>query len=241
MRIAIIDDVAIEREQTRALVEKTYKDEATHKYGSVAIQEFSSGSEFLEKYPHGHDYDVIFLDIEMPGIDGMETARKIREVDNRTIIIFTTRMAQYAVAGYTVDATGYLVKPISQSEYELAWRKVKRIMNSRDTSRITIESTAGTVFINTADIVYLDVRSHMLFYHTTNGTYTAWKSLTAAAKELDEHNFVQISRFVMINCAYVNKIDTVKADIEIRGEIFHVSRSKKREVFQKLLDFHSRA
>lgn len=245
MRVAVIDDVPQEADATRALVERAAG--AASDLGSAGadaetadITLFSSGSEFLDKYPRGHGFDVIFLDIEMPGLDGMETARKIRDYDTNVIIIFTTRMAQYAVAGYAVDAISYLVKPIAQPEFELAWRKVQRILSARTSMQVPIESTTGTIFLNSDDILYVDVRSHMLYYHTTRGTYTAWKSLTAAAEELKDYDFAVISRYVMVSIAHVTKIDTSTGDIDVEGEVFRVSRSKKKEVAQRLLDFHAR-
>ncbi|WP_018143212.1 LytR/AlgR family response regulator transcription factor [Alloscardovia criceti] len=257
MRVAIIDDVAHEAQQTRELVLSCD--------GKCQIDMFDSGTQFVEyilgtaqvstasaSATHSsrtanlaqasiQNYDVLFLDIEMPGLDGIETARKIREFSSEIIIIFTTRMAQYAVAGYTVDAAGYLVKPITAESFSLVWRKITRIVQSRSSTQIALETTDGTVFVDTADIHFVEVRSHMLYYHTPARVYTAWKSLTVAAQELKDHSFAAISRYALINLAHVSKFDNSTGDIEVAGHLLHVSRSKKREIAERLLEFHSRA
>ena len=148
MRVAIIDDVMQEAEDTKTLV--LSRDAASN----TII--FSSGTEFVQAYKDKHDFDVIFLDIEMHGLDGLETARAIREYDQQVVIVFTTRMAQYAVAGYEVDAISYLVKPISAESFALAWRKIERIVSSRVVEQIAIETTDGNLYVKTSDIYYMD-------------------------------------------------------------------------------------
>ncbi|MFD0705444.1 LytR/AlgR family response regulator transcription factor [Alloscardovia venturai] len=233
MRVAIIDDVQHELDVTCALVQA--HDNSAH------MSTFSSGSDFLAQHLHSIPFDVILLDIEMPGLDGMETARKIREIDEEVIIVFTTRMAQYAVAGYEVDAASYLVKPISERSFALAWHKVIRILHSRKGASIAVDTTDGTVYLSTSEINYIEVRSHMSYYHTTHGVYRAWKSLSAVFRDLKNFDFIEVSRFAIVNMAKVSRFDAAEGDIDIQGDMVHVSRSKKHDVAQSLLDFHARA
>lgn len=232
MRVAIIDDVMREAEDTKTLV--LSRDAASN----TII--FSSGTEFVQAYKDKHDFDIIFLDIEMHGLDGLETARAIREYDQQVVIVFTTRMAQYAVAGYEVDAVSYLVKPISAESFSLAWRKIERIISSRADEHIALETTDGNLYVKTSDIYYMEVRSHKLYYYTAHGVLTAWNSLKAAFAQVEDSNFALISRYNVVNLAHVNKYDPVSGDIMVHDTMLHVSRSARREVSNKLLEFHAR-
>lgn len=232
MRVAIIDDVMQEAEDTKTLV--LSRDAASN----TTI--FSSGTEFVQAYKDKHDFDIIFLDIEMHGLDGLETARAIREYDQQVVIVFTTRMAQYAVAGYEVDAVSYLVKPISAESFSLAWRKIERIISSRADEHIALETTDGNLYVKTSDIYYMEVRSHKLYYYTAHGVLTAWNSLKAAFTQVENSNFALISRYNVVNLAHVNKYDPVSGDIMVHDTLLHVSRSARREISNKLLEFHAR-
>ncbi|WP_418968982.1 LytR/AlgR family response regulator transcription factor [Alloscardovia omnicolens] len=231
MRIAIIDDVMQEAQATLALVQE--------KDASAQIKIYQSGTDFIELHPQGHNFDVIFLDIEMPGLDGMETARAIRAYDSNVVIVFTTRMAQYAVAGYEVDATSYLVKPISVESFALAWHKVERILDLRSTEQIAIETTDGIVYVKTTDIFYLEVRSHRLCYYTAQGVYATWNSLKAAFAQVEKYNFALISRYNAINLAHVKQYDATSGDINVHGVELHVSRAMRRDISQQLVAFHA--
>ena len=105
-RIAIVEDDAECREQLREYVEH---------YGQENREElevlcFSDGAELVEGYRPV--YDLLLLDIEMPNLDGMTAARRIRQVDSDVLIVFITNMAKYAISGYEVEAPGFMLKPV---------------------------------------------------------------------------------------------------------------------------------
>ena len=105
-RIAIVEDEAAVREQLAGYVQRY-----TRQYGTpFEVTEFADGMEILEDYRP--QFDIIFLDVEMKHLDGMETARRIRERDGGVLIVFITNMAQYAIRGYAVGALDYVLKPV---------------------------------------------------------------------------------------------------------------------------------
>ena len=104
MQIAIVEDNVSEAEVLEKYLNRFAKESATE----INCTRFSDGAEFLDGYRH--NWDLILFDIEMPRMNGMETARKIRETDKDVVIIFVTQMAQYAIEGYSVNALDYILK-----------------------------------------------------------------------------------------------------------------------------------
>ena len=114
MRLALVDDDAEIRSLLRAYVQRYNTEYGT----SISTYDFTRGSDLLHNYERGV-FDVIFLDIEMPGINGMETATQIRRIDDAVALVFVTHLAQFAVQGYEVQASDYIIKPLSYFDFAM--------------------------------------------------------------------------------------------------------------------------
>ena len=126
IRIALVEDEAEVRAQLQGYVQRH-----TRQYGTeFAVTEFADGMELLDDYRPV--YDVLFLDVEMKHLDGMETARRVRELDKDVIIVFITNMAQYAIGGYAVGALDYVLKPVPYFAFSQQLRKVEEQLRGRD-------------------------------------------------------------------------------------------------------------
>lgn len=104
LHVGIVEDEAGSRRLLREMIEKY----ALENQKEIAVREFSDGTEIVENYRP--DYDILLLDIEMPAMNGMEAAEKIRETDPEVVLVFITNMAQYAIKGYQVDALDFILK-----------------------------------------------------------------------------------------------------------------------------------
>ena len=136
---------------------------------------FGDGMNFVSDYTP--EYDVVFMDIEMPYLNGMKAARKMRKLDAEVQLVFVTHLAKYALQGYEVDAAGYLLKPL---EYFSFANRMKRILAKRRQGRggeLYIKSPAGVVRIDPAKLKYVEVIDHFLIYHTADGDYKAYGQL----------------------------------------------------------------
>jgi len=122
MRLALVDDDAEIRSLLRAYVQRYNTEYGT----SISTYDFTRGSDLLHNYERGV-FDVIFLDIEMPGINGMETATQIRRIDDAVALVFDTHLAQFAVQGYEVQASDYIIKPLSYFDFAM---KITRILKT---------------------------------------------------------------------------------------------------------------
>ena len=114
MRLALVDDDAEIRSLLRAYVQRYNTEYGT----SISTYDFTRGSDLLHNYKRGV-FDVIFLDIGMPGINGMETATQIRRIDDAVALVFVTHLAQFAVQGYEVQASDYIIKPLSYFDFAM--------------------------------------------------------------------------------------------------------------------------
>ena len=117
IRVALLDD----NQEDRKILMEYLRRFRIEENIQIEIASYDSGLEFLESY--GGGYDVIFLDIEMPGLDGLEVSKEIRQMDEMAGIIFITNMAQYAICGYEVNAIDFMLKPVKYPNFSEKFKK----------------------------------------------------------------------------------------------------------------------
>ena len=125
-RIAIVED----QEETRECLNRFVRQYAEEQGVQVEISLITDGSEIAEHYTPG--FDIIFMDVEMPRLDGFGAAEAIRAVDAEVVLVFVTNMAQYAIRGYEVDALDYVLKPVNYYQFctKLS-RAIQRVQRRR--------------------------------------------------------------------------------------------------------------
>ena len=138
MRLALVDDDAEIRSLLRAYVQRYNTEYGT----SISTYDFTRGSDLLHNYERGV-FDVIFLDIEMPGINGMETATQIRRIDDAVALVFVTHLAQFAVQGYEVQASDYIIKPLSYFDFAMKITRILKTIEGKTSTVLAITTTDG--------------------------------------------------------------------------------------------------
>ena len=124
--VAVVEDEKRERE----LIKKYLASFGEERGVVFNVYEFEDGLSFLSDYKS--IYDVVFMDIEMPHLSGMEAAKRLRKLDDKVALVFITNMAQYAVGGYEVDAMSFIVKPVTYSNFAM---KLSRVMDKVNTDK----------------------------------------------------------------------------------------------------------
>ena len=226
MRIAIVDDEAEQRQLLAGYVSEFAK----QKQIRAECVEFASCLDFVSDYKV--PFDVILLDIEMPEMDGLAAAKKLREVDTRAVIIFVTNMAQYAINGYEVDAMDFMVKPVSYFNLSLKLNKALRYVSRQKSFVISAGGT--TVVLGREDIYYVEGHNQYVVYHTGKGEYKVHASLKATEESLGG-GFSRCNNSFIVNLMYVSATDANSA--LVAGERLPMSRARKKSFTDDLNRF----
>ncbi len=202
------------------------------RFGNEAQVEFSVEvlSSALELLETRHPCDIYFLDIGLPGVNGMEAAQIIRQTDEVTPIVFVTDLAQYAVRGYSVDALDFMVKPVGYQDFALRMRRALRVMARNDGARVTLPTATGLRVVALRDVVFVEIIKHDLYWHVAGVTEPLRMrgSLKALEEELPQDRFCRIAAGYIVNMGHIKAAsgsEVVMSD----GTRLAVSRSRKAE------------
>ena len=178
----------------------------------------------------GRDFDLIFMDIDLPGIDGMEAAHLLRSYDEVTPLIFVTNLSQYALKGYEVNALDFLVKPVTYYDLSLRMRRALRIADLNRHDTITLRLRGELRVIPLSELSYIELSGHNLVYHLISGEEISTRQTIASVEEeLSAGPFLRISSGCLVN---MNRITGMRGStLTMRdGTMLPVSRSRKKTV-----------
>lgn len=231
MKIAIVDD----DEQCRRQVAEFIRTYAKKNKEIIETEEYSLGINFASEYRS--DCAVIFLDVEMPHMDGITTAKRIRAIDEFVPIIFLTSYSQYAINGYEVNALDYVMKPLTYFVFETKLKKALKYVQRRVDADVIIMTRQEVVRLPICDIMYANSEGNDTVYHTQNDTYRERMPMRETALKFKGPNIAACSSGCLVNLAFVTKI--VK-DTAYLGDIFlPISRGKRKEFMNRYISFLS--
>ena len=229
IHVAIVEDDADERrELTRCLRELEQEDKV-----SFMISEYSRGTDFLDRYQQG--VDIVFMDIEMPGLNGLETARELRRIDGEVVILFLTHLAQFAIYGYEVEALDFIVKPVNYYRLALKMRRAISRTTRHQEEFIQVKSDQESHQIRISSIRYLEVSGHYVVYHTVGGDYTSYSTLKEAQEKIGQGSFVYANRSYLVNLRYVDAVG--KESVTVAGDEIRISRPQKKAFMAAMAEY----
>ena len=228
-RIAIVEDEAAVREQLTGYVQRY-----TRQYGTpFEVSAFASGVEILEEYRPV--YDIIFLDVEMPHLDGMETARRIRALDSDVLLIFITNMAQYAIKGYAVGALDYVLKPVPYFAFSQQLQKAVNQLTRRVRHYLAVPVDGGMRRLDAAGIYYIESEGHRIHFYTEDGDFSAPGALKALEEKLAAQPFARCNSGYLVNLAQVSGVQ--QSVVQVGPYELQISRPKRKSFLAALADF----
>ncbi len=226
INVAVVEDNAGDVETLKSYIAR-YGDENNVDF---KINVFSNGMTFVTDY--NASYDVIFMDVDMPLLNGMQAAEKVRLLDRETPLIFITNLAQYAISGYAVDACDYMLKPVAYAAFKLRFDKVMRRINTRRGDFLVVNRGGGSFRVDIARLRYAEVSRHMLTYYTEDGEIRARGKLGELEQKLLPHGFARCNSYYLVNLSFVTSVKGLKVflgDTELA-----MSRGRKADFLEKM-------
>ena len=204
----------------------------------IVCTEFHSPLELLTEIEKGTHFDILFLDVIMPGQNGINVAREIRQHDHAVKIIFLTSSSEFAVESYTVNAFFYYVKPIEAESFcRLMDSAISQCEKERQDSLI-LRCKNGITRITLDNLVYCEVIGRTLVFHLQNGiNLESTGSLDELSNELAQYgNFLRPHRSFLINMEYIQNI-TYKAITLENLEKIPIPHGKCSEIKNLYLEY----
>lgn len=232
IKIAVCDDEIIFAEKLKKIIEKY----CARKQIPFQIDIYQSGKEFIADNIKMMEYRIVFLDINMEGLDGLEAARELRKLCRETFVIFVTAFINYTLEGYKVDAIRYLLKTDGNFEYSV-YESLDAVFQKMQ-YKPSIKEFAfqeGTRKVSLEKIIYIESNLHKLtFYLVEKGIvqYTMYETLNHIAG-MFSGDFVRIHQSYLVNLRFVRKI-TGNNLLLSDNQTLPVARSKRKEVCQKV-------
>lgn len=232
--IAICDDEGYFLEREKQLI-KMYMD--TKGY-PCSIDTFSSGKDLLHSKDLVLQYDILFLDINMQEMDGIETAKEIRRITKEAYIVFITAFVTYALEGYKVDAVRYLLKDDECLEKAVAecLETILYKMNYEKRKRV-FEFQEGKIELFFEDIIYIESNLHKLIFHMVNDKavkYTMYAKLDDMDELLHGQGFCRLHKSYLANLMYVENIKRYQAELS-NGEYLNISKARYLDARNELV------
>ncbi len=234
LKIAVCDDENFFREEIKEFLIK-YLTEHGILY---EIDTFSSGAQFVELGIEMLKYNIIFLDINMDQLDGLATARKIREISKDVFIVFITAFVNYTLEGYKVDAVRYILKNndsmqdaicecmdaiTEKTQYAVTWKE--------------FQFNEGKKRISLDHLLYIESRLHKLEFHIMEDeikVYTLYDTLNHVEEMLKDYYFVRAHQSFLVNMKYIKSIKRYELLLS-NGIRFDIPRARYKAVEEKFV------
>lgn len=225
MTIAICDDEKFFRETIINYL-LTFQIEAN----DISVFEFENGENLISAYKKGKKFDIVFLDIEMDGITGIEVGKQIREFEKNVIFIFTTSHTEYISDAFRLNAFQFLVKPINQEDFN---NEMKRAINTinQNKKKYIIKSDNKIEVIEICDIIYIEIFGRKLVVHTVKKNFEITGRLKDEFDKLKSFGFIRCHKSIFVNMDYIQSIEN-KSIVLTSNNAIALSRNYKSDVLR---------
>jgi DNA-binding LytR/AlgR family response regulator len=229
MKIAICDDEPLCVRQLAGLLYKLLP--------NASIKKYPDGRDILSD-DACHLYDIVFLDVSMPVMDGFETAKHLRLLNDRQILVFATTLEDQMSRGFDFDATDYIVKPVTQERLSRLLERIQKKLNRTRPPDVEIKTvTNETVLVSPADIRFFEYATgHRIQVATNNKTHEYIGRLDDVEKQYAPLGFIRIHRAVVVNMAYIWIIENDTVTLT-NGSKIPVSRSRLQQLKERYREY----
>ena len=227
IQIAVCDDEAVYIEKISTLISDYFIDKK-EKYEIVS---YHSGEELLAATGR---YSIIFLDIEMEGMDGLETAKRIRENDKQVPIVYVTSHIQYSMKAYTVHPFQYITKPLREEDIKTVFDDYLALLEEKE-EKLMFVTENGMETVEVGAICYFIVTDRNKLVMATKETeYIVCEKLSDVYEKLDKHIFYMAHRSAIVNIKHVVRLENGYDIIMSNGQFCPLAQKKKTEFLEIL-------
>lgn len=229
IHIAIAEDDAAYAKELQSFIATFQKE-----YGQeLHLTLYSDGQALLEDYQG--QFDLLLLDIEMPRLDGMSTAQKIRLRDPEVLILFITAMPQYAIRGYEVDALDYILKPLAYFPFSQRLNRAISRLKSRAKNYLMLPIKGGSKKVDVENIYFVESQGHNLVFHTNERPIVVHGAMKEIEEKLVPMHFFRCNKGYLVSLAHVDSVQDGCA--VVHGEKLLISRGRKNEFLMALANY----
>lgn len=234
-KIAICDDRAEQMEHLEKMINEYQKERDIY----FEIFTFNNGFNFLESL--SNSFDICFLDIIMPDITGMDVAKEVRKIDKETEIVFVTSSIDFAVVGYQVRASNYLLKPISREDFFTALDDVVERIKLKKSICICVNTDVGIKRISVKSVVMTEADKHctIITLRNKDKIYVTMRFGEICEMLLEDKNFYVVSRSIIVNLETVLGTENDMLLMET-GDKIVMPRRRKQEITTVFLNFSTK-
>lgn len=226
IKIAIVEDDLSAQATLKEYLDKFSKENDF----DFAITTYQEGLSLLDEHV---DFDLIFMDIEMPHMNGIDVSKKLRDLDEHVALIFVTNMVQYAIQGYEVDAIDYVLKPIKYARLASLMKKTLRFIGEVQEQAMILKTTGGLTKIYLSSIYYIEIKDHLLIYHTTQGDIEVWGTISGAEESLPKDSFCRCSHSSIVHFKYVTGTEKDVVYLTDKKIPVSISHAKKKDFLSR--------
>lgn len=225
IQVAICDDEQFYREKIQSLLRQYFGNRNL----DYAIQLYPSGEEFLSRRENSVKYDIVFMDISMKELDGIQTASQIRAFQSDTQLVFVTAFIDYALEGYKVNAVRYIMKDTLDTAIPEC---MDAILEKMRLAQVTFSFMDGEATLYTDNILYIESQKHKSFFHymqsctinssaTRSGiiTYQMYEKLDLIEQRLSDYGFLRIHKSYLVNMKHIRRLSNYTAFLDIGEEL----------------------
>lgn len=231
MQIAVIDDSSAQREQLSAFITEYYSGTSTYRQ----VDLFESGEQLMEQWKPG-TYDLLFIDIYLDGISGLEVAERIRQSDKDCLMVFTTNSRDFALRGFELRVSDYLVKPFSYEKFKATMEYCEKSRRSH-ARYIEVKESRTMIKIRLDDIIFTDYFNHYIQIHTKTRMVRSYMKFEAFAPLLLCYpQFLSCYRNCIVNMDRVVSLEKNDFIMDTEERV-PITRKKRQEIHQQYADY----
>lgn len=230
INIAIVEDDVLAADN---LIQCIRKYEAENDV-EFCVSHYADALSFLDG--NVEKFEIVFMDIELPNVNGMEAAKRLNDRSNNVTLIFVTNMMQYAIKGYEVNAFDFILKPVKLHSFKIKMARALAHAEKQRGHKLVIKTEGGLVSRNVNEIKYVEAINHDLVYHFSDGgLITTRCALKNVQEELETAGFFKCNRCYLVNLRYVTAIKD--GFVSLGEDELQISRARKPEFLAAIADY----